>query len=192
MTRASFVSFPHFVKLFDETFRVLSEITTSTYLCCVLAVPSRSPAVRGASNSIQITVEPCDGSHGDGPVHARPSWCVRTEDAGARRGRRSSVFPRAPHCHWEKSPRPHLSYGIQSHHMVRAKSPPQVVAWHLSLGNTGLGATLSSPRPSMKQWCLQSPMHAFSKSWSPSSPSMWPSPVGRCYSSSIGAASVPV
>jgi hypothetical protein len=91
-----------------------------------------------------------------------------------------------------KAPRPHLSYGIQSHHMVRAKSPPQVVAWHLSLGNTGLGATLSSPRPSMKQRCLQSPMHAFSKSWSPSSPSMWPSPVGRCYSSSIGAASVPV
>ena len=41
-----------------------------------------------------------------------------------------------------KAPRPHLSYGIQSHHMVRAKSPPQVVAWHLSLGNTGWGYPL--------------------------------------------------
>lgn len=45
-----------------------------------------------------------------------------------------------------KAPRPHLSYGIQSHHMVRAKSPPQVVAWHLSLGYTLGWGLPSRPR----------------------------------------------
>ena len=40
MTRASFVSFPHFVKLTE--YYSDHKITTSTYLCCVLAV--------GASN----------------------------------------------------------------------------------------------------------------------------------------------
>lgn len=190
MTRASFVSFPHFVKLSE--FYQRSQPPRICVACWRCLLGPR-PVLWGFQihTDYRFTVDACDGSHGS-RLPSSITWCVRTprtpEGEAVVRLSESAALP------FGKAPRPHLAPVIwytEPSHGPR-KIAPTGGGMAPPLGNTGLGATLSSPRPSMKQRCLQSPMHAFSKSWSPSSPSMWPSPVGRCYSSSIGAASVPV
>jgi len=110
MTMASFVSFAHFVKLSEFYQRSQPpHVCVACWRCLLGPRPNWGFQLHtdySTGRTMQGTMRWVTG-----PVRVPTIMVVRT-DRGRRRGRRSSVFLRAPHCHLEKRPGPtcHMVY----------------------------------------------------------------------------------